>query len=124
MGFGDRLKMVRKELELTQQEMADRMRIKRSCLANYETDRNFPIDAVIGLICQEFGTNEEWLRTGDGGKKNMFVKHNTTGRYLANLEKLRNADSEVVRRMVNAVAESSPAELERIDSFMRRFVGV
>ena len=54
----------------------------------------------------------------------MFVKHNTTGRYLANLEKLRNADSEVVRRMVNAVAESSPAELERIDSFMRRFVGV
>lgn len=86
MGFGDRLKMVRKELGLTQQEMADRMRIKRSCLANYETDRNFPIDAVIGLICQEFGTNEEWLRTGDGGKKNMFVKHNTTGRYLANLK--------------------------------------
>lgn len=35
------------------------MRIKRSCLANYETDRNFPIDAVIGLICQEFGINEE-----------------------------------------------------------------
>ncbi len=54
MGFGDRLKMVRKELGLTQQEMADRMRIKRSCLANYETDRNFPIDAVIGLICQEY----------------------------------------------------------------------
>lgn len=61
-----RLKAVRKAIGLTQQEFADRLGIKRGAVANYEIGRNDPIDAVISLICREFGVNETWLRTGEG----------------------------------------------------------
>ena len=61
-----RLKAVRKAVGLTQQEFADRLGIKRGAVANYEIGRNDPIDAVISLICREFGVNETWLRTGEG----------------------------------------------------------
>lgn len=61
-----RLKAVRKATGLTQQEFADRLGIKRGAVANYEIGRNAPIDAVISLICREFGVNETWLRTGEG----------------------------------------------------------
>ena len=62
----DRLKSLRKELGLTQEEFAKRINIKRNTLANYEIGRNNPIDAVISLICKEFNVNEKWLRTGSG----------------------------------------------------------
>lgn len=70
----ERLKKLRKRLDLTQQEFADRIGIKRNTFATYESGRNDPIDAVLSLICREFNVNEEWLRTGAGGDDNMFVK--------------------------------------------------
>lgn len=67
----DRIKKLRKELDLTQQEFAERIGIKRNTIATYESGRNIPIDAVISLICREFNVNEEWLRSGSG---DMFVQ--------------------------------------------------
>lgn len=69
--MNERLKELRKELKLTQQEFADKLNIKRGTMANYEIGRNEPIDAVISLICREFNVNEEWLRNGTG---EMFVQ--------------------------------------------------
>lgn len=60
----NRIKEIRKKADLTQQEFADRLGIKRGAIANYELGRNIPIDAVISLICREFGVNEDWLRNG------------------------------------------------------------
>ena len=62
----DRIKKIRRELDLTQQEFAERIGIKRNTIANYETGRNDPVDSVISLICREFDVYEEWLRTGEG----------------------------------------------------------
>ena len=69
--MNERLKKLRKELDMTQQEFADRIGIKRNSLANYETGRNTQIDAIIVSICREFNVNENWLRTGEG---EMFVE--------------------------------------------------
>lgn len=69
--MNERLKKLRRELGLTQQEFADKIGVKRNSLANYETGRNTPIDAIIVSICREFNVNEDWLRTGKG---DMFIK--------------------------------------------------
>lgn len=69
--MNERIKELRKALDLTQQEFADKLNIKRGAIANYEIGRNTPIDAVISLICREFNVNETWLRTGKG---EMFCK--------------------------------------------------
>jgi transcriptional regulator with XRE-family HTH domain len=119
-----RLKLVRKKLGLTQQEMADRLHIKRNTFANYELGRNAPIDAVVTLICREFGINEVWLRTGEGGEDNMFTKVDADDRYSINLGKLSTTDNEMAQRMVNTIAESSPEELKIIEAFMRKCLGL
>ena len=62
----DRIRRIRRDLDLTQQEFADRLGVKRGTIANYELGRNEPIDSVVSLICREFGVNEEWLRNGAG----------------------------------------------------------
>lgn len=69
--MNERLKKLRKELDMTQQEFAEGIGIKRNTMATYESGRNEPIDAVISLICTKYNVNENWLRTGDG---EMFVE--------------------------------------------------
>lgn len=69
--MNERMKKLRKALDITQQEFADKIGIKRNSYANYETGRNVPIDAIIVSICREFNVNETWLRTGEG---DMFVE--------------------------------------------------
>lgn len=62
----DRIKKIRKELDLTQQEFADRLNVGRNNIAGYETGKRSPSDAVISLICREFDVNEQWLRENVG----------------------------------------------------------
>jgi transcriptional regulator with XRE-family HTH domain len=66
-----RLKKIRKELDMTQQEFADGIGIARGNISAYEVGKNAPSDAVISLICTKYNVNENWLRTGEG---DMFVK--------------------------------------------------
>ena len=60
----ERIKELRKALGLTQQKFADALGVKQNTIAQYESGRNAPIDAVVSLICREFNVNEEWLRNG------------------------------------------------------------
>ena len=68
--MNERIKKLRKVLDLTQQEFADKIGVKRNTIATYEIGRNVPLDAVIVLICREFNVSETWLRTGEG---DMFL---------------------------------------------------
>lgn len=68
--MNERIKKLRKHLDLTQREFAEKIGVKQNTVAQYEMGRNVPIDSVISLICREFNVNEEWLRNGTG---EMFV---------------------------------------------------
>ena len=69
--MNERIKELRKYLNITQQEFADRLNVSRNTVATYEIGKSNPSDAAIMLICREFNVNEEWLRDGVG---EMFVK--------------------------------------------------
>ena len=69
--MNERIKKIRKEVGLTQQEFAEAIKVKRNTVATYEMGRSIPSDAAISLICREFDVNEEWLRTGEG---EMFIE--------------------------------------------------
>ena len=64
--MNERIRKLRRTLDLTQKEFGDRIGVKGNTIATYEGGRNEPIDSVISLICREFNVNEEWLRTGKG----------------------------------------------------------
>lgn len=98
--MNERLKELRKTLGLTQQKFADKIGVKRNSLANYETGRNTPIEAIIFSICREFNVNEEWLRNGTG---DMFLPLD------------RNTD---ITKLTNQLLN------EEKDSFKNRFVSM
>lgn len=98
----DRIKKIRKELDLTQQEFADRIGIARGNVGAYEVGKNFPSDAVISLICREFNVNENWLRDGTG---EMFVEV-TRDEQIASFigDMLKDEKESFKRRLISALA--------------------
>lgn len=62
----DRIRKLRKTLELTQREFAEKIGMKANTIATYEMGRAVPSDPTINNICKEFHVNEQWLRTGEG----------------------------------------------------------
>jgi transcriptional regulator with XRE-family HTH domain len=118
----DRLKQLRSELKLTQQEFADKLGIKRATIGNYEVGRNEPIDAVIKLICDTFRVNESWLRNGTG---EMFV---STSEY-DDLKKMVDAmladdSADLKRRLVAAILRLSPDQIARGVDWLKSTFGL
>jgi len=103
----DRLKLLRKELNLTQQELADKLGIKRTTIGNYEVGRNEPVDSVISLICDRLNVNEEWLRTGAG---EMFVSQKTNMRVQAWIDKVLAGRPEDIRYRAVSLLADMPEE--------------
>lgn len=122
--MNERIRKLRRILDLTQQEFADRLGIKRNTIANYESGRNEPIDAVISLICREFNISEEWLRTGEG---EMFVQK-TEDEEIADLvyDLLDPKDDEfyiAVLELLHTYKDLTPTSQKVIREFASAFVG-
>ncbi|SES69481.1 helix-turn-helix domain-containing protein [[Clostridium] polysaccharolyticum] len=64
--MNERIKSLRKVLDLTQTKFAQRIGSTQNTLANYELGRRNPSSSVINNICKEFNVNEDWLREGKG----------------------------------------------------------
>lgn len=70
MTIGERIKVLRRKLDITQEEFAQKLGTTRNTITNYEAGRREPMEATIKSICREFGVNYDWLRTEEG---EMFV---------------------------------------------------
>lgn len=118
----ERIKKLRKTLDLTQQEFADRIGIKRNSYANYETGRNTPIDAIIVSICREFNVNEEWLRNGTG---EMFLQSNRNADIARLTKELLSEESDSFKnRFISMLANLSVTEWEFLEQKAKELAGV
>lgn len=77
--MNERLRRLRKNLDLTQQDFGAKISVKGNTVAQWESGRNEPSDAAILLICREFNVNEEWLRTGTG---EMFIEETPDEKFM------------------------------------------
>lgn len=122
MTIGERIKKLRRSFDLTQQEFAERIGIKRNTIAKYETERGEPIDAVISLICREFNVSETWLRTGTG---EMFAERSESDELAAAVERLITGESaEFKRRLINALSTLKDEHWLILEEKLKEIVGM
>lgn len=110
MTMGDRIKKVRKSLELTQQEFADQIGSKRNTIATYEMGRTEPSAAVISLVCTKFNISEIWLRTGKGEMFN--AKSSAAMEALARERGLTHSDFVLIEKFLSMKPEGRLAVAE------------
>ena len=98
----DRFKELRKELNVTQQEFADKLKISRNFVAQIEMGSKVPSDRTIDDVCREFNVNEEWLRTGNGDMFVPGIKDKQISAMLADV--MKSGEDSFRHRLVSALA--------------------
>lgn len=111
MDIGDRIKALRKELKLTQQEFADAINIQRGAVASWEVKRTVPNTPSLSLICREFGVNREWLETGEGEMYRPTSQHEQLAAFFGSLLD-GSVENETKLRLMTCLSKLSPDEWE------------
>lgn len=118
----ERIKKLRKYLELSQEEFGERLSVSRSVIVNIEGNRLRRPDqkeSLYKLICKEFDVSEEWLINGTG---EMFVelsKEEYIAEFVGRI--LKDKEDSFKRRyvaMLSKLDEDGWTALEKVASAM------
>lgn len=70
--MNDRIRELRKTLELSQREFAQKIGLKQNAISYMEKSGATVTEQNVKAICSQFSVNESWLRTGSG---KMFLEN-------------------------------------------------
>lgn len=124
----DRLKKIRRDLDLTQTEFAEKIGTVQNTITGYESGRRTPSGPVLASICRVFNVNDDWLLNENGPEflpapKNEFEalakQYNLTGRERIAIEKfvqlnpeIRNGMLDYFQSVANALSDSDKKEAD------------
>lgn len=113
-----RIKQLRKELNLSQQEFAEKIHISRSQLSYYESGTvNIP-ERSQKQICEKFNINKEWLLTGEGEMYNPTPALNELAYLIDNLP--TNSKDEFKIKTIKALLELDDEGWEVIEKLVSK----
>ena len=115
MTIGERVKVVRKETKLSQEEFAHKLGFDtRGAIANLELGRTEAPDKLLSLISNIFGVREEWLRTGEG---DMRMGEDAQSEKIEDFINgvVRDDDDTFKKRFLEMLAGLDPADWELLE---------
>lgn len=106
--MNERIKLLRKALELNQTDFGSRIGVKQGTVSAYESGARVPLDSVIVSICREFGVSESWLRSGEGEMFLQLSREEEITKFCMSI--IRDPDSEFQRQFVSVLARLEPPQ--------------
>lgn len=119
MTVNERVKEVRKSLNLTMEKFGERIGIKKAAVSVIESGKCSVTDANIKSICREFNVDYIWLTTGLG---EMFVSTDET--FLEKIDQIMAGENEFHRDLIKLAVNLDIKELEAIESMMNKFLEI
>lgn len=85
MKFSDKLKILRAEHNLTQDELADKIYVTRTAISKWETDNGYPSIESLKLLAKLFGTTVDELINDEDlkHKEDLELKNSKTNHIIA-----------------------------------------
>lgn len=116
--MNERIKQLRLELGMSQEEFGNRLGVGRGAITNIELNKVEPKPLFVSLICREFRVSETWLRTGGGEMFADIDRHKKIAAFLGDL--MREDDSDFRARMIEMLSEPSPDEWALLEKLAKR----
>lgn len=115
--MNERIKIIRRDFELTQDEFGKKIGSARNTIANYENGNRTPSNSVVLSICREFNVNEKWLREGNGPKYIAKSRSDTIAEFAGKL--MKEEDESFRRRLTEALAKLNEDEWELLENIAK-----
>lgn len=110
--MNDRIKKIRLDSGLTQEEFAKKLDIKRNTVATYEMGRSEPSAAVISLICNVFSVNKDWLVNGTGEPYRKRTRNQELQAFANDI--MEDVDESFKKRFIIALSKLNESDWETL----------
>jgi hypothetical protein len=100
MTENERVKQLRKFLDLTLEKFGDRLGVTKVAISNIENGKRAVTEQMSKAICREFNVNEDWLRNGVG---DMFKQRD--GSFSEILSELDDSDDDFIKSFITVYME-------------------
>lgn len=117
--MNERIKEIREALGLSLRSFADRLKMSNSTISLIETGQRNVTDRLIYQICQEFGVNETWFRTGEG---EMFEPKTWEQEVAEITLKVFEDDNEMRKKLVSIVANLSDEQIDVLQEIAEKWL--
>lgn len=98
--MNNRIKQIRLESGLTQEEFSSKISITKSSVSMMERGERSPSPQTVQLICQQFGVRKDWLLEGSGPMKLPSVEDD------AIIDEVLAGDDEFVKAVIRGIAKT------------------
>ena len=117
MTQGERVKKIRKSLDLTLEKFGEKLGVTKTTVSRIENGINNLTDQMTKSICREFGVDYIWLTTGEG---EMFV--NSDDDYTERIDRVMAGENEVRKNMIKALVDASDDDIEALDNLVNYYL--
>ena len=116
MTQGERLREIRKTLNLTLEKFGEKLGVGKTAISKLEKGENSITDQMAKSICREYSVNENWLRTGEG---EMFIKMTRNDEISQFVGQLMAAeDDSFKKRLISALAALDENGWDILEQFL------
>lgn len=118
--MNERIKELRKRLDLSQTEFGERLHVSRGVINNIELCIVDPKPLFIDNVCATFHVNREWLTDGEG---EMFRERTRSEKVAAFVgEALADKPESFRRAAIEIIAELNPEDWTALERIAKMFV--
>ncbi len=114
----ERIKELRKTLDLTLEEFGNKIGVTKTTISRIENGVNSVTNQMLTSICREFNVNEEWLRTGEGEMFVPLTRSEAIAEFAGSL--MKEEDASFKKRLIEALAKLNEQEWEVLEGIAQK----
>lgn len=118
---GQRVKEVRKALNLTMEEFGKSLGVTKAAISNIENGTRGLTDQMFLSICRVYNVNEEWLRSGTGEMFVPMTRDEQIEEFFGDV--LRDEEDDFRRRLISVLAKLTPDEWGLLEEKLMEILG-
>lgn len=119
MTQNERVKEIRKSLNLTLEKFGERIGVGKSTISDLENGRRSLSEHMTKSICREFCVDYIWLTTGDG---EMFVESDDD--IMESIDRIMMGENEFHKNLFKTFARLDEDELIALERIIDKFIEV
>nr|DAR49426.1 MAG TPA: helix-turn-helix domain protein [Caudoviricetes sp.] len=116
---GERIREVRKSLDLTLEKFGERLGVKKNAISALENGRNSLTDQMTKSICREFHVDYIWLTSGEG---EMFVESDDD--FHSRIDQIMAGENDKRRSMIKSLLYADDADIEAFDRLVDSYLSI
>lgn len=116
MTENERVRELRKALDLTLEKFGKQLGVTKVAISNIENGNRKLTEQMKKLICREFNVDYIWLTTGEG---EMFV--DTDDDIMEMIDRIMAGEDEFYKKILKTLSRLDESELRALESFIDKF---